>query len=122
RRDDAALFVQLLLETARQTRRPVYVMLTMRTDFLGDCDIFDGLPEAINQSQYLTPRLNPTQLSEAIVRPLQQSPFHGSVAPEVVQRILNDIGTGRDELPLVQHVLFRTWQERRRRRPDSAVE
>ena len=73
RRDDAATFVQLLLETAKQTRRPVYVMLTMRSDFLGDCDVFEGLPQAINQSQYLTPRLNLTQLSETIVRPLQQA-------------------------------------------------
>lgn len=122
RRDDAALFVQLLLETAKQSRRPVYVMLTMRTDFLGDCDVFDGLPEAINQSQYLTPRLNLSQLTESIVRPLEKDPFRGTVAPEVVQRILNDIGTGRDELPIVQHALFLTWQERKRKRPSETVQ
>jgi energy-coupling factor transporter ATP-binding protein EcfA2 len=121
RRDDAAVFVRLLLETVKQTRYPVYVMLTMRTDFLGDCDVFDGLPQAINQSQYLTPRLTSQQLSEAIVGPLRLSMFGGSVAPEVVQRILNDIGTERDELPIVQHALFRTWQERKRLRPEEPV-
>lgn len=122
RRDDAAAFVQLLLETAKQTRRSVYVMLTMRTDFLGECDVFDGLPQAINQSQYLTPRLNLTQLAEVIVRPLEQPPFRGSVAPEVVQRILNDIGTGRDELPIVQHVLFRAWQRAKDRNPGEGAQ
>ncbi|HEX7678089.1 MAG TPA: hypothetical protein VF713_08200, partial [Thermoanaerobaculia bacterium] len=101
RRDDAALYVQLLLETAKQTRYSVYVMLTMRTDFLGDCDVFDGLPQAINQSQYLTPRLTLAQLSDAIARPLEQPPFGGSVAADVVQRILNDVGSERDELPIV---------------------
>jgi energy-coupling factor transporter ATP-binding protein EcfA2 len=121
RRDDAAIFVRLLLETVKQARYPVYVMLTMRTDFLGDCDVFDGLPQAINQSQYLTPRLNLQQLSEAIVKPLQLSLFRGSVAPEVVQRIINDVGTERDELPIVQHALFRTWQERKRLHPDEPV-
>jgi Leucine-rich repeat (LRR) protein/energy-coupling factor transporter ATP-binding protein EcfA2 len=121
RRNTAAAFVQLLLETAKQTRRPVYVMLTMRTDFLGDCDVFDGLPQAINQSQYLTPRLSLTQLAEAIVRPLQQAPFHGSVASEIAQRILNDLGTGRDELPIVQHVLFRAWQRKKQVNPNDVV-
>lgn len=97
-------------------------MLTMRSDFLGDCDVFDGLPQAINQSQYLTPRLNLRQLSEAIVRPLKLAQFQGSVAPELVQRILNDIGTGRDELPIVQHALFRTWQKAKELRPSETVE
>src|SRR5215467_8614500 len=55
---------------------------------------------------------------EAITRPAQQTPFCGCVSPEVVQRILNDIGSGRDELPLVQHVLFRTWQKARERNAD----
>ena len=27
-----------------------------------------------------------------------------------MQRILNDLGRGRDELPVVQHVMFRAWQ------------
>jgi len=27
----------------------VYVVLTMRSDFIGDCALFQGLPEAINQ-------------------------------------------------------------------------
>jgi len=121
RRDDAANFVQLLLESSRQTRCQIYVMLTMRTDFLGDCDIFDGLPQAMNQSQYLTPRLNLRQLSEAIEKPLQNNMFRGTIEPEVVQRILNDIGTARDELPIVQHALFRTWQERKRTHPDEDV-
>lgn len=37
-------------------------MRPMRSDFLGDCDRFAGLPEAMNRSQYLVPRL--THLNE----------------------------------------------------------
>jgi len=59
-RDEADAFVSLLLETARQ-RGPVYVVITMRSDFFGDCAIFEGLPEALNESQYLTPRLTREQ-------------------------------------------------------------
>ena len=55
--DEAPAFVKLLLQAAQQTEVPVYVVITMRSDFLGDCDKFRGLPEAISDSQYLIPRL-----------------------------------------------------------------
>src|SRR5688572_862520 len=64
--DDADAFVALLLATAAQKELPIYIVITMRSDFLGDCAIFHGLPEAINASQYLTPRLTREQCSEAI--------------------------------------------------------
>jgi len=54
--NDAAAFVKLLLEASRQ-KTNIYVALTMRSDYLGDCSQFWGLPEAINESQYLIPRL-----------------------------------------------------------------
>ena len=57
RRAEAADFVDLLLGLAAATDLPIYVALTMRTDFLGDCDLFYGLPEALNRGRYLVPRL-----------------------------------------------------------------
>ena len=52
---DAEAFVSLLLEAVRQEACPIYVVLTMRSDFLGDCAQFRGLAEAINEGQYLFP-------------------------------------------------------------------
>src|SRR5215471_21653280 len=46
--DDATAFVKLLLESSAQRDIPIYVIITMRSDFLGDCSQFTGLPEAIN--------------------------------------------------------------------------
>src|SRR6516225_486625 len=45
--NEATAFVDLLLESARQQDVPIFVVLTMRSDFLGDCSLFAGLPEAI---------------------------------------------------------------------------
>ena len=39
---------------------PIYVILTMRSDYIGESAVFDGLPEAFNDSLYLTPRLTGT--------------------------------------------------------------
>src|ERR1700685_1918124 len=47
-------FVNLLLEACKSTY-PIYVVLTMRSDFLGDCARFPGLPGAGNEGQLLIP-------------------------------------------------------------------
>jgi hypothetical protein len=47
RSDESESFVALLLETARHPEtKCVDVLLTMRSDYLGDCAVFSGLPES----------------------------------------------------------------------------
>jgi hypothetical protein len=105
--DDAAAFVQLLLEAARQDELPIYVALTMRSDFLGECARFRDLPEAISDGQYLIPRLTRDQLREAITGP---AAVHGvALTDRLVDRLLNDLGGNPDQLPILQHALMRTW-------------
>src|SRR5687767_11729194 len=106
-RDEAVVFVKLLLEAARQVTAPVYVVLTMRSDFIGDCMRYPGLPEAVNDGQYLVPRMTRDGLRAAITGPVAVA--GGQIAPRLVLRLLNDVGDRQDELPLVQHVLMRTW-------------
>ena len=107
-RDEANAFVSLLLATVRETDRPVYIVLTMRSDYLGDCALFDGLPEALNDSQFLTPKLTRTQRTQAIEGPARV--FDAQVEPALVNRLLNDMGSGTDQLPLLQHALMRLWK------------
>lgn len=109
--DEAHAFVALLLETARRTDIPVYVVMTMRSDFLGDCALFNGLPEAMNESQYLTPRPTREQRRAAIVGPARV--FGGDVDPALVNRLLNETGEDPDQLPLLQHLLMRMWTRTR---------
>ena len=60
--DDVNAFVALLLASAQQRARPIYVVITMRSDFLGECAQFLGLAEMINDghagTNYSRPRLN----------------------------------------------------------------
>lgn len=105
--DEAAAFVKLLLEAARQTELPIYVMLTMRSEYLGDCTRFRDLPEAINKGQYLIPRMTRAQRREAITGPVAVG--GASIAPPLVQRLLNDVGDNPDQLPIMQHAMMRTW-------------
>lgn len=106
-RDEAASFVALLIELASQRRLPIYVVLTMRSDFLGDCDLFPGLPEALNNGQYLVPRLSREQRRDAIEGPARL--YRRQIAPRLTDRLLNETFDTRDDLPVLQHALLRTW-------------
>ena len=104
--DDAAAFVKLLL-AVRESELPVYVAITMRSDFIGDCMEFVDLPEAVNEGIYLVPRMTREEMRAAISGPVAVG--GATIAPRLVSRLLNDIGDDPDQLPIVQHALMRTW-------------
>ena len=112
---DAAEFVQLLLEASRH-HPPIFIVLTMRSDYLGDCAEFRDLPETLNDCQYLIPRMTRQQRKEAIEGPLGRV----GIAPSLVQRMLNDAGDEPDQLPVLQHALMRTWARWRKSDPQAA--
>jgi len=107
-KDEAQAFVKLLLEATRQDA-PVYVVLTMRSDFIGDCMGYPGLPEAVNAGQYLVPRMSREELRLAITGPVAVG--GAQIATRLVLRLLNDVGDDQDQLPVLQHALMRTWEE-----------
>ena len=106
-REEAATFVKLLLEAAGQHEIPIYAVLTMRSDFLGDCMQYTGLPEAVTAGQYLVPRMGRDELRSAIAGPVAVA--RGAIAPRLVVRLLNDVSDDPDQLPVLQHALMRTW-------------
>ena len=105
--DSAAAFVKLLLRAAFEDGAAVFVVLTMRTDYLGACTVFRGLPEVLNGGQYLIPRMSRDQLTESIEGPIAVG--GAAITPQLVQRLLNDVGDDPDQLPILQHALMRTW-------------
>ncbi|MFM7854442.1 MAG: High-affnity carbon uptake protein Hat/HatR, partial [Flammeovirgaceae bacterium] len=86
---------------------PAYVAINMRADFVGNCASFPGLTELINDSTYLIPRLSREQKRKVIEGPVAVG--GGKIAPRLVKRLLSDIGDNQDQLPMLQHILMRTW-------------
>ena len=105
----AASLLHLLLEAVRQSEIPIYVMITMRSDFLGDCAQFRDLSEAINDGLYLIPRMTRDQLRLAITAPAAM--YGTAMTPRLVQELLNDVNDDPDQLPVLQHALMRTWSK-----------
>ena len=107
--EDDAAFVKLIIEATRQTDVPIYVVITMRSDFIGDCARFRELPETINRGLYLIPLMTRDQRREAITGPA--AVVGTEIAPRLINRVLNDAGESPEQLPLLQHALMRTWAD-----------
>ena len=101
---EARLLVQFLVGVLRQPLTGLYVVITMRSEFLGACAQFPGLAEAVNDAQYLLPRMGNLDLLRAIREPATL--YGGYVSADLAQRLITDGGGTQDELPLIQHGLM----------------
>ena len=137
-REEAEAFAALLIESSRARGVPVYVALTMRSEYLGACALVEGLAEAISASLFLTPRMSRDQCRAAIVGPAAVCGV--AIDNVLVNRLLNDLaafapwderGSGdqlvrlvrrADQLPLLQYCLNRMCVTARSEAGDGAVE
>lgn len=107
---DAQIVINLLLETARiaiKRNIPVYIVCTMRSDYIGQCSAFRGLPEYIGFSQFFVPRLKRKDLKQVIEEPAILS--GNRISQRLIERLVFDIADGVDQLPILQHALSQVW-------------
>lgn len=105
--NEAQQYVNLILEAVSQKKVPVYVALTMRSDFIGSCSVFPGLTKLINHSNYLVPQMTREQKRLAIEGPVAVA--GGKISGRLIKRILSDVSADQDQLPIIQHAMMRTW-------------
>ncbi|MEM7742891.1 MAG: hypothetical protein AAF409_04190 [Pseudomonadota bacterium] len=126
-REDAEAFVNLLIQSSLPEDRRIHVVITMRSEFLGACALIPRLAETLNRGSYLTPRMSRRECQMAIVGPARI--VGAQVEDALVNRLLNDLSSfapwGReantnrlldltrraDQLPVMQHLLNRMWQQ-----------
>jgi hypothetical protein len=112
-RDETKRFLKLLLSASITDEVPIYVVLTMRLEWLGECATYIGLAEAINEGIYLVPQMTRQQFCQAIVCPVERA--GGSITAGLVDRLLNDLDGQTDQLPVLQHALMLMWRKDTRR-------
>lgn len=106
--NETEAFIKLLVNAIHQRRLPIYIVLTMRSDFIGDCSQFQGLTALINDSNFLVPQMTRDDFSHAIMGPVAVA--GAEMDPQLYQEILNSISEGSDQLPVLQHSMMRTWE------------
>ena len=103
--------VNLLLETVRfavTENLPVYVVFTMRSDFISQCTVFKNLPEFIAYSQFFVPQLKRAEITQVITQPALLA--GGSVSSRLADYLVNNLGSGFDQLPVLQHTMNLLWK------------
>lgn len=108
---DSQIVVNLILETARiaiKKNLPIYLVCTMRSDYIGQCSAFRGLPEYIGFSQFFVPRLKRRDLKQVIEEPAILS--GNRISQRLIERLIYDIAEGVDQLPILQHALSQIWR------------
>ena len=112
-REEAELFVEWICEHAREPIPGLFLILTMRSDYIGWCAQFDGFAEEVDRCQYLLPRMDNLALLRAINEPARL--FGGKVDPLVADRLLSAARRDEDLLPILQHTLMRACARSRER-------
>ncbi|MFK5894519.1 MAG: WD40 repeat domain-containing protein [Pseudomonadota bacterium] len=115
--ENAGDFIKLLLKVS--THDQVWFIVSMRGEYLQECEAHPSLPEVINTGLYLLPRMNHSELKESIKIPIES--FNDKIRSELVNSLLNDTdsiaypeeGYNPTRLPLLQHALNRIWFEAR---------
>ena len=106
--EEVKAFLKLLLSAASSDDVPLYLVLTMRMEWLSECSTYVGLAEAINEGIYLVPQMSRRQFQQVILNPIEMA--GGAITTTLLDRMLNDLGGRSDQLPVLQHALMRLWE------------
>jgi len=107
RNPDAVPFINHLMNLVEEEEPMIYLMLSIRSDFLDYCSTFRGLTEHLNKSKYLLTQMSQEDLKEAILEPLRVS---GAIVKSGFEDyLLKELKDVEPQLPLLQNALKQTW-------------
>ncbi|CAA9297393.1 High-affnity carbon uptake protein Hat/HatR, partial [uncultured Coleofasciculus sp.] len=101
-------FIENLLCAAAEPTKRVSVILTLRSDFLGDTQQHPRLNKLFSTQGFLVPIMQPEELEIAITKPAGQA---GYKLDKAIITLLVEQTQGREgSLPLLQFALTRIWE------------
>src|SRR5262249_4076105 len=110
---ERTLLLELIVAFSAKPHPNLFLVVTMRTDFLEQCANFPQLADVINTTLFITPVLRDSEIKSVVSLPPE--PYHGIVEPKLVEAIVKDtspeFGYNPDHLPLMQHALSWLWNK-----------
>lgn len=107
--DDATDFIDLIVNAMQKPDHGLYIILTLRSEYVSDCGRFHSLTDLMNSSSYLLPQIPVDQMVTVIEEPVKLS--GGSIDRSLVKLILSDLEERPGQLPVLQHLMMRTWNQ-----------
>jgi tetratricopeptide (TPR) repeat protein len=130
---EAQHFINLMLNVYHDPPQRLYIILTMRTDFIKQSASFPGLPTVLSHTMCLIDKIGEMGLRDAINepikievlsredinKPVKFKPYNGEIDENLTSWILGQMSTDGpydpDLLPLMQHALLWGWQSARQK-------
>ncbi len=107
--DDATDFIDLIVNAMQKPDHGLYIILTLRSEYVSDYVRFHSLTNLMNSSSYLLPQIPVDQMVTVIEEPVKLS--GGSIDRSLVKLILSDLEERPGQLPVLQHLMMRTWNQ-----------
>jgi len=104
---DAIHFISNLMRLVDAAEPKIFLMLSIRAEFLDYLSSYRELTEHLNRSKYLLPQMSRNDLKEAILEPFRVA--GASVESGLEEYLLSDMEEVDPNLPLLQHALKQTW-------------
>jgi hypothetical protein len=105
--DDASDFIDLIVSAVQNPDQGLYIILTVRSEYVSDCARFNSLTNLMNGSSYLLPQIPTDQMGAVIEEPVKLS--GASIDRSLVKVILGDVEERPGQLPVLQHLMMRLW-------------
>lgn len=105
--EQAVEFFKLLSYAVREQSNRIYLVIIIRSDFIEACHQLPGLVALLNESHYVIPKMEREDVKRAIMEPALS--LNASFSKSLSTRILNDLASQNDQLPVLQHTLMRVW-------------
>lgn len=104
-------FIDLLFEALHYAGDRFKLILSVRADFLPNCLEHPALANLLQTNSVLVPpRLTPEAYRETILKPAEQVGLQ--IEPGLVELLLQEVNQSAGELPLLEFVLEKLWENR----------
>ncbi len=108
---EAMPFVRNIIEATKDGDTPLWIVSTLRADFLPSCLAVAELARTLKSGTYFAlPPMREDQLYEAIELPARRVGFE--IEPKLVEKLVAGAADQAGRLPLLEHVLRELWQRR----------
>ena len=104
----ARRFIDLIIDAVQGERPSIYVLLSIRSDFLEASSSFRSLTELMNRSKFLLPQMSRKALESTISGPVEQA--GATLEKGFIEKLIDDLEDLETPLPKLQHALMRTWE------------
>ena len=101
------IFIENLIHAAGDRSSYVSVIITLRSDFLGETQRHSALNQVIAKQGVIVPAMSTDELRQAITEPAKLAGY--SLDEAVVNLLLKDTEGREGALPLLQYALTRIW-------------